>query len=174
MKKIGLLVFVVCIVSSIPVAAMGPLHHSIKIQVPVSPSPILDNGTPPDWATGNFSGIWGINVVGQPFPPAGWLAGYYSNMGIGRFVGVFALFNATNVTGYIGGILLGPFMLGIVGNSTTKNQTFFVGLGGANQTHFYWRIMGFVGPTFYMYGIYTPFHNETRTVIPQFVREKYN
>jgi hypothetical protein len=164
MKKSVILTLVVCmVVSSISATTAMPIRNISKIQkyIPQAISTI-DNETPPDWATGNFSGIWGLNIGGQPLPPAGWLTGYYSDMGIGRFVGVFAPFNATNVTGYIGGILFGPFMLGIVGNSTTGNMTYFVGLGGANTTHFYWRIMGFVGPTFYMYGMYNKFENVTR------------
>ena len=164
MKKLVILTLVICmVVSSISATTAVPIRNLSKIQEHIPQAvATMDTETPPDWATGNFSGVWGLNIAGQPLPPAGWLAGYYSNMGIGRFVGVFAPFNATNVTGYIGGILLGPFMLGIVGNSTTGNKTYFVGLGGANTTHFYWRIMGFVGPTFYMYGLYTKFENVTR------------
>lgn len=164
MKKTVLSLLIICIVlSSIASSTAVSLHKQRTPLKFTSRSAVtLENETPPDWATGNFSGVWGLNIAGQPLPPVGWLAGYYSNMGIGRFVGVFSPFNVTNITGYIGGILLGPFMLGIVGNSTTGNQTYFVGLGGANTTHFYWRIMGFVGPTFYMYGIYTKFKDTTR------------
>jgi hypothetical protein len=51
-----------------------------------------------------------------------------------------------------------------MGNITTGNQTYFVGLGGANETNFYWRIMGLVGPTFSMYGVYSKFENTTRVI----------
>lgn len=120
------------------------------------------NDTPPSWATGNFSGVWGLNVLGQPLPPAGWLVGYYSFNGlVGRFEGVFDVFNVTNATGAIGGFFLGPFMFGQIANITTGNATGFVGIGGANTTHFYWRIMGFVGPTFYMYGVHSQLQNST-------------
>jgi hypothetical protein len=114
---------------------------------------------PPDWATGNFTGVWGFNILGQPFRPLGWVGGYYSDIFCIKFAGVFAEFEDQQPTGYLGGYIIGPFMLGIVGNITTEEETYFVGIGGYNETssEFYWRIIGIVGPSFYMYGTYTRF-----------------
>jgi hypothetical protein len=149
-----------------PATTAFSVPTSLKTQtlvIPENPSS-FDNDTPPDWAMGNFSGVWGLNVLGQPLPPAGWVAGYYAFNGLfGRFEGVFDVFNVTNATGAIGGFFLGPFMFGQIVNRTTGNSTGFVGIGGANTTHFYWRIMGILGPTFYMYGVYSKFENITRT-----------
>ena len=46
-------------------------------------------------------------------------------------------------------------MLGIIGDNSDQNSL-IVGLGGRNETHFYFRLMGIVGPTFYIAGIYKP------------------
>ena len=113
----------------------------------------------PAWAKGLYSGQWGISIFGLPVLPIGWFTGF-SKQGfiLLRFEGIFANFNVTvrNATGGLNGVILGPFMLGGVRNLTTDNGTFFVGLGGRNATtsEFYFRIMVFVGPNFYMYGKY--------------------
>ena len=109
---------------------------------------------PPDWATGNFTGVWGINAMGQPLEPQGLILGYYGNH---RFLGAFT--NTTAVNGYLAGITFGPFMFGVIANITGEGRAPFVGLGGQNGTtqEFYYRIMGIVGPTLYLYGLYHPY-----------------
>lgn len=113
----------------------------------------------PAWAKGLYSGQWGISIFGLPVLPIGWFTGF-SKQGfiLVSFEGIFANFNVTirNATGGLNGVILGPFILGGVRNLTTGNGTFFVGLGGRNATtsEFYFRIMVFFGPNFYMYGKY--------------------
>jgi hypothetical protein len=65
-------------------------------------------------------------------------------------------------------------MLGFVGKSSTGNQSFFVGLAWINPTNFSWRMIGFVGATFYMNGEYSEFQNTTQTIFPRLLREKHN
>ena len=163
MSRVLIVLGVCVLLMAMPAYMAVPMHEAKRLKttfVSTAESCFSAvNDTPPDWANGNFSGVWGLNLLGRPLPPAGWVAGYYSNMGVGRFVGVFAEFNATNVTGYLGGLFFGPFMVGIVGNITTGNSTYFVGPGRHNETHFYWRLMGIVGPTYYMYGKYSRFED---------------
>lgn len=164
MKKILVSTSLCLLMILVPVASALPVlnqqEHHLPITTRTSSASPLDS--PPEWAEGNFSGVWGLNILGQPLSPIGWVAGYYDVNGIiGRFEGIFDQFNVTNATGAIGGFFLGPFMFGKIMNITTGNATGFVGLGGANETHFYWRIMGIIGPTFYMYGVYSKFENST-------------
>ena len=109
---------------------------------------------PPTWALGNFTGYWGLNIVGQPGIPLGLVFGYY---GAFRFVAVFT--NTTAPNGYLVGIRFSYFMFGIIANITGVQKTLFVGLGGSNETEtdFYYRIMGILGPTFYIAGTYNKF-----------------
>ena len=116
---------------------------------------------PPDWANGNFSGVWGLDIWGETHIPIGWLYGYWKNMKIGYFYGAFAEFGEEDFDHYLTGFFFGPFMfgkIGIIDEQDNETQELFVGLGGYNQTHFYWRIMGQTGPTFFMYGVYTRFN----------------
>lgn len=125
---------------------------------------ISANNTPPDWAKGNFTGVWGINIWGEVDIPLGWLAGYYTDVRLGFFYGGFAEFGEENATAYLSGIFFGPFMLGtiseMIGENVSGNQSLFVGLGNYNETNFYWRIMGMKGPTYFMYGTYSMFEEE--------------
>ena len=153
MKKI-LAVLGICILLAI-MPTMSAVSHqkvdTIETQMPTD--------TPPEWATGNFTGEWGLSVLGVPFVPLGWIEGYYAQSGIlGRYEGYFAEFNVTNATGKIAGFMLGPFMIGGVQDIATGNGTWFVGIGGVNETQqFYWRLTGILGPNFYIYGTYTEF-----------------
>ena len=115
---------------------------------------------PPAWANGNFSGVWGIDIWGEAQIPLGWIYGYYRRTpNFGYFYAAFADFWEENDTNFIQGLLVGPFMFGTLGHNESANETLFVGLGGYNETHFYWRVMGQTGPTFFMYGEYTKFEN---------------
>ena len=112
---------------------------------------------PPEWANGNFTGVWGLNILGIPLPPAGWITGYYQNIGLGNFAGVFAEFNETNATGALVGFMLWVFFIGGVGSITTGNGTYVVGIGVANETHYYVRLHGIIGPSYYIHVEYTKF-----------------
>ena len=107
---------------------------------------------------GNFSGVWGLNFLGKPLEPLGWVKGNYTHNIFVRFEGTYAMYNNTNTFG-ISSFIIGPFMLGRIWNQTSENSTLFVGLGGINEntSEFYFRIMGIWGPTFYMYGNSTKF-----------------
>ena len=112
---------------------------------------------PPDWANGNFTGVWGLNVLGIPLPPSGWITGYYQEIGLGRLEAVFAKFNQTEPTGAILGIMLWIFFIGGVGSIATGNGTYIVGIGIANDTHYYLRLNAIIGPSYYMHVEYTRF-----------------
>ena len=115
---------------------------------------------PPNWANGNFTGVWGIDIWGETQIPLGWVYGYYKrNVNFGYFYAAFADFWDENETSFLQGLIVGPFMFGSLGSEASANETVFVGLGGYNETHFHWRIMGMTGPTFFMYGVYSRFDN---------------
>jgi hypothetical protein len=46
-------------------------------------------------------------------------------------------------------------MLGIIGDNSNQ-QSLIVGIGGSNETHFYFRTMQMVGPNNYLVGKYFP------------------
>jgi hypothetical protein len=119
------------------------------------PLPTLEE--PPEWANGNFTGVWGLNLLGVPLPPSGWIAGYYQEIGLGQFAAVFAEFNETNATGAILGIMLWVFFIGGVGSIATGNGTYVAGLGVANETHYYVRLNAIIGPSYYVHVEYTRF-----------------
>jgi hypothetical protein len=165
MKKIVIMTFVICIVlSSMSSATTLPLQKNNKIQqlLPQATT-TMENQTPPDWAKGNFSGVWGITVLGVPAAPSGWITGYYQNIGFGKLEAVYADFNHTNATAYLNGFMVWIFFLGGTGNLPTGNVTWVTGIGVANQTHFYWRINAIIGPSFYIHCQYTKFENVTKT-----------
>jgi len=115
----------------------------------------------PAWATGMYSGVWGLAPAGIPLPPSGWFTGFTRQRFFIGFDGIFAPFNTPvhNATNGITGVLIGPFMIGAVQNLTTGKGAWFVSLGTGNATtsEFYFRIMFFVLPTFYMAGKYYSF-----------------
>lgn len=131
-------------------------NHSIKLKN--LNQQLMQNDTPPDWAKGNFSGVWGLNFLGLPLKPAGWIKGYFANQpGLGRLEAEFAEFNVTNATGIIGGYMIWIFFLGFVGSAETGNGTYVAGIGVANETHFYWRLNAIIGPSYYIHCEYTKF-----------------
>ena len=164
MKKIVLIALVVCIVlGSISSSTAAPLQKNRKIkELATQAIATMDNETPPDWATGNFSGVWGVTILGVPLAPSGWITGYYQKIGLGRLEAVYALFNQTNATSYLKGMMLWIFFLGGAGSLLSGNVTWVTGIGVANQTHFYWRINAIIGPSFYIHCQYTKFENITR------------
>jgi hypothetical protein len=113
---------------------------------------------PPNWANGNFTGVWGLDIWGEVHIPIGWMFGYYRhNPNIGYFYAAFGYFGQENLSWYIQGYFFGPFMFGSLGENESANTTLFVGIGRYNETNYYWRLMGETGPTFFIYGNYTKF-----------------
>ncbi len=110
---------------------------------------------PPNWATGEFNGTWGVSAGGLPVLELGWVEGYFDNLGIfGRIEGDFAVWENDEPTAYISGIIIGYYMIGVVGDYLNPdNATFYVGLGTPNENgEFYYRINLFIGPSWYMEG----------------------
>ena len=112
---------------------------------------------PPEWATSYFYGIVGLtNQQGQPENNKGITLGYCQKDFKGRFAGVITENSEKGPKLFIGGKTAGPFLFGIIGNISTEKYTGMVGIGFRNETHFYFRLMGIVGPTFYIAGKYLP------------------
>jgi hypothetical protein len=117
---------------------------------------------PPDWATCYFIGVLGLtDTVGHPQKPTEFIAGYCQDDFKGQFAGVIARENEGETQpdgyepiGYIYGRVIGSFMLGIIGNLSSGKKTGMAGIGFRNETHFYFRTMAIVGPTFYLAGKY--------------------
>lgn len=110
---------------------------------------------PPNWANGEFLGEWGLDIWGEWQIPAGWMFGYYKiSTKLGYFYAGFAEFGEPNATWFIKGYFFGPFMIGSIGVNEYANDTLFVGIGRYNETDYHWRIMGEVGPTFFVDGTY--------------------
>jgi len=112
---------------------------------------------PPEWASGYFYGIVGLtNQNGQPGNNRGVTAGYCQEDFKGRFAGIIAENSEKDPEIFITGKITGPFLFGIIGNISKEKYNGIVGIGFRNETHFYFRLMGIVGPTFYMAGKYFP------------------
>ena len=175
MKKIITIPVVILLVAAIPAATALSHQPLSKPPVLLTSPPHYTNDTPPSWATGNFSGVWGVTILGVPVAPLGWITGYYQTIGFGRLEAVYANFNETNATSFLKGIMIWIFFLGGAGDLQTGNATWVSGIGVANDTHFYWRINAIIGPSFYIFCTYTPFENTTRAdVSGHLLREKYN
>lgn len=163
MKKI--IIIAVCFLfACIPVASGLTISNLKTIQsiVNENKTPELPNNDPPDWATHGFIGVLGVtDAMGKPQKPASIIAGYCQNEFKGKVAGVIAIREGEeNIPkGYFAGQINGPFMFGILGNITNEKKTFIVGLGFRNETHFYFRIMALVGPTFYISGKYMPLNS---------------
>jgi hypothetical protein len=116
----------------------------------------------PSWAVGNFTGQWGLNFWGHDWIPIGPVNGYYgigflnNRLKFGRFLIEFEESDAENKTTFQG-LFISVYLLGKATSTKTGNTTAFVGLGGYNETHFRWRIMGLEGPTLFMNGTFNEF-----------------
>lgn len=125
---------------------------------PVIEETLSPTDDPPGWANGNFSGIWGFDIWGEWHIPIGWTYGFYKlNPNFGYFYAGFAKFGEENASWFIQGFFFGPFMFGSIGENEYANETLFVGIGRINETDYHWRMMGEVGPTFFVDGTYTKF-----------------
>jgi len=120
-------------------------------------SPVIKD-TPPNWANGNFTGVWGLDIWGQHKIPLGWMFGYYKlSIDIGYFAAGLNIFGEPDISCFIQGYIFGIFMFGYMGKNDYTNETYFVGIGKCNKTNYHWRIIGEEGPVFYMEGKYTVF-----------------
>jgi len=165
MKK-TVLVIIICSLLAVMPISMG-MYNNILIQnckqdlTEINPISKIEQAPveePPNWANGNFSGIWGLDIWGETHLPLGWMFGYYKrNPNIGYFYAGFESFWGENDTWFIQGYFFGPFMFGSLGENEYANESLFVGLGSYNNTNYHWRLMGQTGPTFFMYGEYTKF-----------------
>ena len=114
--------------------------------------------TPPAWANGNFTGVWGLDIWGEHNIPLGWMFGYFKlSIEIGYFAAGFNIFGEPDISWFIQGYIFGIFMFGNMGKNEYTNQTYFVGIGKCSKTNYHWRIIGEEGPVFYMEGKYTMF-----------------
>jgi len=160
MKKI--IILAICLILlSMPLTVAYPnistLNRTTNLLNPMEKS-VYNETNPPDWAEGNFSGVWGLNLLGMPLEPAGWMKGYYSQKFIFRMEGIYGNNNESFPRNNIATWAFGPFLIGGAQNITTQNGTFIAGLGGVNETnHYYWRLSAIIGPSFYMYGTFTKF-----------------
>lgn len=112
---------------------------------------------PPDWASNYFYGVVGLtDQNGRPQNHMGFTAGYCQDNFKGRFAGYISKDSDRDPEFFIAGKTTGFFLLGIIGNISTEKYTGIVGIGMRNETHFYFRIMAIVGPTFYIAGKYLP------------------
>jgi hypothetical protein len=114
--------------------------------------------TPPTWANGNFTGVWGLDIWGEYNIPLGWMFGYYKlSIDIGYFAAGFNIFGEPDISWFIQGYIFGIFMFGHMGENEYTDETYFVGIGNCNKTNYHWRILGEEGPVFFMDGKYTVF-----------------
>jgi hypothetical protein len=160
MKKILIIICLNVLFTSMPMstAIIPSISEYQQIDQYIYAKTDQVNGDPPDWATGYFVGVIGVtNQMGKPGPRRGHIIGYYEKEGFkGKFAGVIARRNSTEASGFIGGYLSGRYMIGIMGNISTRENSPIVGIGVNNETHMYYRLMGLVGPTFYIAGKYHP------------------
>ncbi len=175
MKKLVIILGVCFLFASLPVASGLAISSfkDIKPLVKDNNSVGLSDNNPPDWATHGFVGVLGItDNIGKPQEPVSIIAGYCQEEFKGKVAGIIAIREGEEniIEGYFAGQINGPFMFGILGNTTTEKNTFIVGLGFRNETHFYFRIMALVGPTLYIAGKYMPLNSNTDTDLLKLVK----
>ena len=168
MKKIIIVVGVCFLFASLPLASGLTISNFKNIKTIINENKFSDIpvNDPPEWATHGFVGVLGVtDAMGKPQKPVSLIAGYCQKEFNGKVAGVIAIREREeNIPkGYFAGQITGPFMFGILGNITIKKDTFIVGIGVKNETHFYFRIMALVGPTLYIAGKYMPLNSNTDT-----------
>ena len=153
MKKTIIIGIIFLLLVGIPMTSAVNVERMTYVKNLRNENPVGTLEDIPEWAIGNFTGVWGFNVNGEPYEdPLGLVVGYY---GQHLFAGL--LTNTTAPNGWIWGIRFSVFMFGMVANLNGEQQIPIVGIGGFNEDNFYYRFMSIVGPTFYMAGIHTPF-----------------
>jgi hypothetical protein len=153
MRKLILVGIVTIMLMGIPMVSAVNLERATFLKSMRSENPVGSLEDIPEWAIGNFTGVWGFNVNGEPYEdPIGITAGYYGNRLFAGF-----LTNTTAPNGWILGFRFSFFMFGIVANLDGSQKVPIVGIGVWNDEIFYYRFMSIVGPTFYIAGVHTPF-----------------
>ena len=153
MKKTIIILFVCLLFAGIPITSAISFEKAAFIKNFTKEQPVQTLEDIPEWAIGNFTAVWGLNVNGEPYgDPLGLVIGYY---GTNIFAGLIT--NTTAPNGWIWGYRFSIFMIGIVANIDGEQKAPFIGIGLWNEEGFYYRIMSIVGPTLYIAGVYTPF-----------------
>jgi hypothetical protein len=153
MRKLIFVGIIVILLLGFPMVSAVNVERATYIKSLRSENPVGSLDDIPEWAIGNFTGVWGFNVNGEPYDdPIGLVIGYY---GEHLFAGL--LTNTTAPNGWIIGYRFSIFMFGMVANLDGSQKVPIVGLGVFNDEAFYYRFMSIAGPTFYLAGYYTPF-----------------
>jgi len=114
--------------------------------------PLFD---PPFWATHVFRGVIGqTDASGQPLDPDRYIGGYCSTSFKGRFYGGIMEPGASEPRGVLAGGIRGSVLVGIMAGR--QGRIPLVGIGGSNETHFYFRMISLRGPSLYIAGLYEP------------------
>ena len=156
MKKVLTSIFICILFASLSVtSAVSAIDARQIVETSQTPEDA------PDWAIGNFTGEWGLNIWGHDWFSIGPVSGYYGrgfagNLKFGRFIITYLESDGENGTTFQG-LFIGPYLLGTATDIQTDNTTAFVGLGSYNETAFNWRIMGMKGPTLFMKGTFNEF-----------------
>ena len=82
MKKLLLILGLCLILLGIPISTAVSINEISSIKKPISM--ITEKVIPtaediPEWALGNFTALWGLNLNGQPQDPLGAIFGYYGD-----------------------------------------------------------------------------------------------
>lgn len=152
MKKIIGICIMTLLIAGIPITTAVSVEKTTLIKNYRNEQSVQTLDDIPEWAIGNFTGVWGLNLNGEPQEPVGLVLGYYDDH---RFAGVVT--NTTAPNGWIGGYRFSIFMIGIVANINGEKKIPIIGIGIWNDEQFYYRFMSIVGPTIYIAGVYTPF-----------------
>ena len=153
MKKTIIIGIICLLLVGIPITSAISVEKATFIKDIRKDRPIQTLEDIPEWAIGNFTGVWGLNINGEPYEdPLGLVLGYY---GTNLFAGVIT--NNTAPNGWRWGYRFSFFMFGMIANIDGEQRAPFVGIGGWNEEGFYYRIMSIVGPTLYIAGVTNPF-----------------
>jgi len=153
MKKTIIIGIICLLLIGIPITSAISVEKATFIKSIRKDQPIQTLEDIPEWAIGNFTAVWGLNINGEPYEdPLGLVLGYY---GTHLFAGIVT--NTTAPNGWIWGYRFSIFMIGMVANIDGEKKAPIIGIGVWNEEGFYYRIMSIVGPTFYIAGIYNPF-----------------
>jgi len=144
--------------SSISVKNVNLFRSKNQLSVDVTSSP----EDAPDWAVGNFTGTWGLNIWGGDWFPIGTVEGYHGigfhlDIKFGRFLIECGGENGEENGTQLQGIFFGPFLLGKTIDMENGNESSFVGIGDYNETTFRWRVMAKTGPVLYVKGTFSEF-----------------
>jgi len=161
MKKIIIVISICILFASMSFVSATSIPKIRSLRAQTLDEITADPEDAPEWAVGNFTGAWGLNFWGNDWFAIGSVKGYYGQgflwaLKVGRFLIEYRAEDAENGT-LFEGIFFGPYLIGHTTDLQTDNTSAFVGLGGYNETHFRWRIMGMEGPTIFMKGTFNQF-----------------